>query len=53
MMNDVSKIIQEQVADAYQSNNPVVITGNGTKYFYGNPSVGTPLIVSQHQVVIS
>ena len=53
MMNDVSKLIQEQVAEAYQTNNPVVLTGNGTKNFYGHPSDGTPLIVSQHQGVIS
>lgn len=53
MNSDLSSLLQEQVAHAYQTDSPLVINGNGTKNFYGNTTQGTPLILSQHQGIIS
>ena len=53
MQNDISKVIQEQVSDAYNTASPLVIQANNTKAFYGHTIKGTPLIINQHRGIIS
>ena len=53
MQNDLTNIIQQQVAKAYQTATPLVITANGNKNFYGHQAEGTPLVVSQHSGIIN
>ena len=53
MSDNVGKLIQEQVLDAYQKQIPLEIKGNGTKAFYGQPIKATPLNVSGHNGIIS
>lgn len=53
MHTDLSKIIQEQISEAYQISSPLVIMANGNKSFYGHTSEGTPLVVSQHSGIIN
>ena len=47
------KLFAEQIQDAAASQTPVVIQGGGSKSFYGNPVVGTPLSTTGYSGIIS
>ena len=53
MNNNIEAHIQKQVIEAFQSNTPLNITGNGSKQFYGNSIDGTPLAVNLHRGIIN
>lgn len=50
---DLSGQFIESVKTAFQSSEKLRIRGSGSKFFYGNPTVGTNLDVSGHTGVLS
>ncbi|MFZ5474197.1 MAG: FAD-binding protein, partial [Pseudomonadota bacterium] len=53
MSHDLSRELQERVAEAAASGMPLAIAGGGSKAFLGRAVQGTPLNVAGHAGVVS
>lgn len=51
-MSDLSEQLQAQVQQARQNKTPLVITGGGSKSFYGHSCAGEVLSVSEHRGIV-
>ncbi len=51
-LSDLSEQLQAQVQQARQNKTPLVITGGGSKSFYGHNCTGEVLAVSEHRGIV-
>ena len=51
-MSDLTEQLQAQVQQARQNKTPLVITGGGSKSFYGNTATGELLCVGEHRGIV-
>jgi glycolate oxidase FAD binding subunit len=51
--NDLSQLLSEQVTQACHDSAPLVITAGNSKSFYGLDVEGEPLLVGEHQGILS
>lgn len=51
--NDITSALQQQVAAGIATKKPLHIIGGGSKAFYGNEAIGTPLNTAAHTGIIA
>ncbi|HEY5604551.1 MAG TPA: glycolate oxidase subunit GlcE [Gammaproteobacteria bacterium] len=51
-MSDITQQLQAQVQRAFQANNPLLIRGGGSKFFYGNACDGEVFAAGEHRGII-